>query len=96
MRAVLLHELAHIRRGDLWAGHLQTTLQIFYFYNPFLWLANAAIRRVREEAVDEMVLVAMAALAVVGKEPPVNPVIKTLPALSTVTALVWSAVGPPK
>ena len=60
LRAVLLHELAHVRRGDLWAGHLQTALQIFYFYNPFLWLANAAIRRAREEAVDEMVLVALA------------------------------------
>jgi beta-lactamase regulating signal transducer with metallopeptidase domain/HEAT repeat protein len=72
MRAVLLHELAHIRRGDLWAGHLQTTLQIFYFYNPFLWLANAAIRRVREEAVDELVLVAMAEEAAVYPETLLN------------------------
>lgn len=60
LRAVLLHELAHVRRGDLWVGHWQAALQIFYFYNPFLWLANAAIRCAREEAVDEMVLVAMA------------------------------------
>ena len=68
LRAVLLHELAHIRRRDLWVGHLQTALQIFYFYNPFLWLANAAIRRAREEAVDEMVLVAMADEAAVYPE----------------------------
>jgi beta-lactamase regulating signal transducer with metallopeptidase domain/HEAT repeat protein len=60
IRAVLLHELAHVRRKDLWVSLLQTVLQIFYFYNPFLWLASAAIRRVREEAVDEMVLVALA------------------------------------
>ena len=60
MEAVLLHELAHVRRGDPWVNYIQALLQIFYFYNPLLWLANAAIRRVREEAVDELVLVAMA------------------------------------
>ncbi|MHC4156530.1 MAG: LamG-like jellyroll fold domain-containing protein, partial [Planctomycetota bacterium] len=30
-----------------------------YFYNPLVWLANARVRRVREQAVDEMVLVAL-------------------------------------
>jgi len=59
MRAVLMHELAHIRRGDLWVNLAQTVLQIVYFYNPLLWVANAIIRRVREQAVDEAVLVAM-------------------------------------
>ena len=59
LRVVLLHELAHIKRGDLWVNLAQTILQIFYFYNPLLWLANAMIRRAREQAVDEMVLVAM-------------------------------------
>ncbi|MHC4575218.1 MAG: M56 family metallopeptidase, partial [Planctomycetota bacterium] len=59
LRAVLLHELAHIKRGDLWVNLIQTVLQIVYFYNPLLWLANAIIRRVREQAVDEAVLVAM-------------------------------------
>lgn len=29
---------------------------MFYFYNPFLWVANAAIRRLRDEAADEAVL----------------------------------------
>lgn len=57
LRAVLLHELAHIRRGDLWVNLAQTVLQIMYFYNPLLWLANAMIRRVREQAIDETVLV---------------------------------------
>jgi len=60
MEAVLLHELAHVRRGDPWVNYGQALLQIFYFYNPLLWLANAAIRRTREEAVDELVLVVLA------------------------------------
>jgi len=59
LRSILLHELAHIKRGDLWVSLVQTVLQIGYFYNPLLWAANAIIRKVREQAVDEMVLVAM-------------------------------------
>lgn len=59
LRIVLLHELAHVKRGDLWVNLAQTLLQIVYFYNPLLWLANAVIRRAREQAVDEAVLVAM-------------------------------------
>jgi len=57
--AVLMHELAHLKRFDLWVNFGQTLLQILYFYNPLLWLANTTIRRVREQAVDEAVLVAM-------------------------------------
>ncbi len=63
LRIVLLHELAHVKRGDLWINLAQTVLQIVYFYNPLLWLANAVIRRAREQAVDEAVLVAMGAKA---------------------------------
>lgn len=59
LRAVLMHELAHIKRGDLWVNMAQTLLQIVYFYNPFFWLANAVIRRIREQAVDETVQVAL-------------------------------------
>ena len=58
-RVVLMHELAHIKRGDLWVNLVQTLLQIVYFYNPLLWLANWAIRRVREQAVDEVVQVSL-------------------------------------
>jgi len=59
LKAVLIHELAHIKRGDGWVNLLQTMLQIVYFYNPLVWIANAMIRRVREQAVDEMVLVTL-------------------------------------
>jgi beta-lactamase regulating signal transducer with metallopeptidase domain len=59
LQAILLHELAHIKRGDLFISLIQTLLQIAYFYNPLLWVANAFIRSVREQAVDEMVLAAM-------------------------------------
>jgi beta-lactamase regulating signal transducer with metallopeptidase domain len=63
LRAIFIHELAHIKRGDLWINSAQTLLQVIYFYNPLLWLANAVVRRVREQAVDETVLVALGAEA---------------------------------
>ncbi len=56
LEMVLMHELSHIKRADLWINFIQTVLQIFYFYNPFVWAANAYVCRVREQAVDEMVL----------------------------------------
>ena len=59
LKAVLLHELAHIKRRDLWVNFIQTILQIIYFYNPLVWLVNIVVRRIREKAVDEMVLVTL-------------------------------------
>jgi WD40 repeat protein/beta-lactamase regulating signal transducer with metallopeptidase domain len=57
IRLVFVHELMHWRRRDLAVNCLQTLLQILYFYNPAVWLANLLIRRLREHAVDETVLV---------------------------------------
>jgi beta-lactamase regulating signal transducer with metallopeptidase domain/uncharacterized GH25 family protein len=58
LRLVFVHELAHWKRFDLQINSLQTFLQVIYFYNPAVWFANSMIRRLREEAVDETVLVA--------------------------------------
>jgi beta-lactamase regulating signal transducer with metallopeptidase domain len=59
LRAVLAHEVIHVRRGDVWVNCVQTLLQIFYWWHPLLWLANARIRRLREEAVDDAVMLAL-------------------------------------
>ena len=59
LRAVLLHELFHLCRGDVWVNCAQALLQIVYWWHPLLWLANARIRRVREEAVDDAVMLAL-------------------------------------
>ena len=55
---VFAHELLHWKRWDLQINLLQTLLQIAYFYNPAVWIANAILRRLREEAVDDAVLIA--------------------------------------
>lgn len=59
LRPILIHELMHIKRCDIFVNFAQTLLHIFYFYNPLLWAANAIVRRIREQAVDEAVLVAL-------------------------------------
>jgi beta-lactamase regulating signal transducer with metallopeptidase domain len=59
LRAVLLHELIHLRRRDVWLNFAQALVQISYWWHPLVWLANARIRRVREEAVDDAVMLAL-------------------------------------
>ncbi|HEX9048630.1 MAG TPA: M56 family metallopeptidase [Verrucomicrobiae bacterium] len=59
LRAVLLHELFHLRRRDVWVNCAQALLQIAYWWHPLLWLANARIRRLREEAVDDAVMLTL-------------------------------------
>lgn len=59
LRAVLLHEAIHLRRNDVWVNCAQALLQIAYWWHPLLWLANVRIRRLREEAVDDAVMLAL-------------------------------------
>lgn len=54
--AILLHELAHIRRNDYLVNILQTFLETILFFNPFTKLISAAIRREREHCCDDFVL----------------------------------------
>jgi len=56
LRLVLLHELAHLKRGDLWVTWWQALVQIVWWWNPAVWIANARIRMLREAAVDDVVM----------------------------------------
>jgi beta-lactamase regulating signal transducer with metallopeptidase domain len=55
-RAVLLHELAHIRRRDLPAQHMAKLARAIYWFNPVIWLAAKRLRTESELACDEVVL----------------------------------------
>jgi len=61
LRDVLFHQLAHVKRYDLWVNLAQNVVHVLYFYNPFLWVAFAVLRRVRDEAADEEVCETVAA-----------------------------------
>ncbi len=54
--SVLLHELAHIRRGDLHVQALAHAACALYWFNPLVWIAAAHLRTERERACDDEVL----------------------------------------
>ncbi len=56
LRYIFLHELAHVKRGDLWLNWLVTVLQITHWFNPLLWFGFARLRSDRELACDELAL----------------------------------------
>ncbi len=49
---MLLHELAHIKRGDLVMHSLYMLLQIVYWYHPLLWLVRRHLHHLRELSCD--------------------------------------------
>jgi bla regulator protein BlaR1 len=56
VEAILLHELAHIRRHDYLLNLLQATIEVLLFFNPFVWLLSSIIRREREHCCDDIVV----------------------------------------
>ncbi|MFB3788565.1 MAG: M56 family metallopeptidase [bacterium] len=58
IRWILLHELAHIRRGDAWARLVQGVFQIAFFFNPVVLATNWIVDRLREYACDDVAIVA--------------------------------------
>ncbi len=56
VEAILLHELAHIRRGDYLVNLMQTVVEGLLFYHPAVWWISATIRGERENCCDDLVV----------------------------------------
>ena len=56
LRYVFLHELAHLKRRDIYLGWFMVVLQALHWFNPLVWLAFAQMRADRELACDSLVL----------------------------------------
>lgn len=54
LEMILTHELAHVRRHDLWVNLLQRLAEVALFFNPALWYLSRRISTLREYCCDEM------------------------------------------
>ena len=54
--AVLLHELAHYRRGDAFSHLVSQLACAVYWFNPVVWFAARRLRAESERACDDLVL----------------------------------------
>ena len=56
VEAILVHELAHIRRHDYLLHLTVTALEGFFFFNPFARLLIRQVKKERENCCDDLVL----------------------------------------
>ncbi|MDB5231804.1 MAG: hypothetical protein JWN76_2609 [Chitinophagaceae bacterium] len=56
IEAILLHELAHIKRNDFLVNLLQCLAETIFFFNPALLWISSLLRKEREYCCDEMAL----------------------------------------
>ncbi len=53
---VFLHELAHLKRRDIYFGWWIAMLQVLHWFNPLIWFALRRVRADQEIACDALVL----------------------------------------
>lgn len=56
LNIILLHEFAHLRRGDAWTNLLQKTVRALFVFHPAVWWIENRISLEREMACDDQVL----------------------------------------
>jgi len=54
--AILLHELAHIKRNDYLINIIQKLIETILFFNPAVWLLARSLKSEREYCCDDLVL----------------------------------------
>ncbi len=58
LEAVLLHELAHVRRHDYLVNLLQSAAEVLLFYHPGVWWVSERMREEREACCDDVAVAA--------------------------------------
>ncbi len=58
LEAILAHELAHIRRRDIWVSLAQQVVEIAFFFNPAMWWISRQLRIEREAGCDSLAVAA--------------------------------------
>ena len=63
LESVIAHELAHIRRRDLWINLFQRIVETLLFYHPSVWWLSSRTRWERELCCDELAVQAVGSRA---------------------------------
>jgi beta-lactamase regulating signal transducer with metallopeptidase domain/protocatechuate 3,4-dioxygenase beta subunit len=53
LEAIFAHELAHVRRWDLWLVGLQRLVEAFLFFHPGVWYLSRCVSDAREDCCDD-------------------------------------------
>jgi bla regulator protein blaR1 len=56
IEAIILHELAHIKRYDFLFNLIQTVIETIFFYHPAVWWISSVIKNERENCCDDLTL----------------------------------------
>jgi beta-lactamase regulating signal transducer with metallopeptidase domain len=59
LEALILHELAHVRRLDAFANLIQSMVETLLFYHPAVWWVSRRVRLEREKGCDDLAVAAM-------------------------------------
>ena len=60
LQYVFLHELAHLKRGDIYLRWLTAILQILHWFNPLIWFGFRQMHADQESACDALAMSRMA------------------------------------
>ena len=56
IEAIIIHELAHIRRADYLLNIFQSIVETLFFYHPAIWWISSLIKTERENSCDDITL----------------------------------------
>jgi bla regulator protein blaR1 len=56
IEAILIHELAHIKRNDYLVNIFQRVLEVIFFFNPCIWWVSSLIKIERENCCDDFAI----------------------------------------
>jgi bla regulator protein blaR1 len=62
VEAIIIHEMAHIKRNDYFINLLKSLIEVFFFYHPGIWWITSVIETEREHCCDDI------AIALCGSE----------------------------
>ena len=67
IEAIIVHELAHVRRQDYLINLLQSLVEVLFFYHPAVWWLSSVVREEREKCCDDLAVTACGSSLVYAK-----------------------------